>query len=276
MKKFAEKYVSALLWTMGVLLISLLTLCVFIFFAFRADANARASSAILQRAELENTVNNLKEALDAGEERLSYHYAASAAEDAASAGEHEAAVLFRRMADTLLESSEKIPLIRQTLENYLMTGVIPEYAAQPDASSENEEEIQSVSAFHVENAVRCVNRLFGENNTLRQGRKSRNGELVFSCSNAYAVIDEKTGLPIEAAISLPPAEKRLDADACVNSAMRFLEDYFPREVAVNASVRNIAEDSLAGTFEITFVSRNREMSLAVRRDNGRVARVTAR
>lgn len=275
MKKFAEKYASALLWTMGVLIISLLSLCVFIFFAFRADANARASAAMLRQAELENTVENLKESLDARDERLAYHYAASAAETAASAGEHDAAVLFRRMADALLGSSDAMPAMRQTLENYLLRGEIPEsfYKAE---EADGEEEIQSVSSYRLDNAEKCVSRLFGENNTLRRGMKSRNGELVFSCSNAYAVIDEKTGLPVEAAISLAPAEKRLDADACVHYALRFLEDYFPKEIASNASVRNIAEDSIAGTFEISVISCGRGMILSVRRDNGRVARLTAR
>lgn len=273
MKSFVEKYAAALLWTMGVLLISLLTLCVFIFLAFRADANARASVAMLRHAELESTVENLQEALEAEDEQRAYHYAASAAETAALAGERETAILFERMAEDLLASSRSMETLRETLKQYLLTG---ETQVEVEQTEETQEESKAVSLFHVENAERCVRRLFGDRNTLRRGMKSRNGTLLFSCSNAYAVIDEKTGLPVEAAISLEPSEKRLDADACVNSAIRFLEEFFPNEVVANASVQSIAEDGVSGTFEIAFVSQNRRMLLSVRRDNGRVARLTAK
>lgn len=279
MKKFFENHVMELVGATAVLLIALVSLSVFLFFSFRAEAEISASTTMLDRAELRSMAENLQSALNAGDGRLSYHYAASAAEKASRAGDHDAAALFRRMADSLLAEDGAVTAMQQALEQYLESGEAPDFSTITDASDEkfmSDEDVHPVSAYSIEIAEKCLERMFGNHNTLRRGMKSRNGELLFSCSNAYAVIDERTGLPIEAAISLSPAEIRLTADECVDSAMMFLEEFFPGDIAASTDVRNIKADNSAGTFEIYCVSQNRQLVLSVRRDNGRVARLMAR
>ncbi|MBQ4354600.1 MAG: hypothetical protein IJC71_06870 [Clostridia bacterium] len=274
MKKFAEKYAEAILWTAGVLLLAILALSVFLFFSFRADQRMRESSAMLSRAEYESSLENFQKALDSGDDRLIYHCAQKAAETAASAGERNAASVFRYAAGEILRGTEQIPMIRQTVDAFFVNGTMPHQEIRTE--EENDDEAKAVVSWRVENAEKCVSRLFGEHNSLRRGAKSRNGELLYSCSNAYAVIDARTGLPVEAAISMPPAEQILGADACVNSALRFLGDFFPDEVAASASVRGISADSVSGTFAVTLTAAGRMMTVSVRRDNGKVVQLTTR
>lgn len=279
MKKFAQKHASELLWTTLVLALTVISLSVYLFFSFRVEQDRRESEDLLYRAEIVNTAENLKSALEAEDERLSYHYAASAADRASLAGDHDAAVMFRGMADSLLLDNGTSSAVKQAVEQYLASGTTEFDFTSEDAGADltegefmNDDDVRPVSAYAVETAEKCLERVFGNHNTLRRGMKSRNGELLFSCSNAYAVIDERTGLPVEFAISLTPAEMRLTADECVQYALDFLEEYFPSDLAESADVRKIEADDSAGTFEIYCVSKNRQLVMSVRRDTGRVAR----
>lgn len=278
MKKFAENNALRILYAALVLALTVVSLSVFIFLAFRAEQDRISSETMLYRAEIVNSAENLRSALYADDERLSYHYAASAADRASLAGDVAAAKMFRSMADSLLADSEADSAVTEAVEQYLASGQTQfEYVNEAEGADgeddlSDEEEARPVSAYSEEIAQKCLDRVFGNHNTLRLGMKNRNGQLVYSCSNAYAVIDERTGLPMEFAISLSPAEKRLTADECVQCAMVFLEEYFPRELAESAEVRRIEADDSTGTFEVYCVSRGRQLVMSVRRDTGRVAR----
>ena len=215
MKNFAEKHVTVILFSAVILLCATLFLTASLVFVSRSANRKAESELILNRAEYENTVKNLRESIYAGDDILAYHYAADAAENAARIGENDAAVMFTQMAEKLLTSPEIIRELGQTVDKYIKNGDIP--TLQNSVEEERENEIKAVALARIEEAQKCVERLFGEHNSLKMEMKSRNGEIIFSCSNAYAVVDSRTGLPIEAAVSLMPAENKLDADACTLS-----------------------------------------------------------
>jgi len=272
MEEFAKKHIQALLTVTAVLILTVISLSMFIGTSFRADSAAEESARVLTRARLSSSVDRLLQSLDRGSLMESYHFAKKASEDASAAGENEAAVIFSKAADHLLSGEEE--LARESLAAYL-GGEIPEHddtAGEP----EKEEEYEAVSVYRAQAAEECVKRLFGENNTLRRETKCRNGELVFSCRNAYAVIDSRTGLPIEAAVSLSPAQIRLSTEECVGYAMRFLEDFFPPDIVSAAAVTEVRRDNTSGCCEVTVTAKNRRITMSVRRDTGRVSRLTAR
>lgn len=280
MKKFAQNHAVEILWTMLILALTLISLSFFVFFTFCAEQEREESTEMLYRVGISNTAENLKNALEADDGRSSYHYAASAAEQASVAGDHDTAVMFRRMADLLLGDAVADSTILNAVEQYLLKGEAVELETMTEASEStmpgvgfmNDKDVHPVSSYNVENAKKCLDSVFGNHNTLRRGMKSKNGELVFSCSNAYAVIDARTGVPIELAISLSPAEIKLNADECVSSALDFLTEYFPMDIVNSADLRRIEADDVAGTFEICCVSKGRRFTMSVRRDTGRVAR----
>lgn len=272
MKKFAVKYSYALLIVSAVLVAAVLSLSVLLYFSVKEQRAVLESEKILYGSELYGTAEKLAEALERENTVLSYHYAASLAELSALAGEGENAALFRKMSETLLSgNTAENALIKQAVDEFLATGEL-RGAENSDAVSEQYAEEYRVSAYAIETASECVKKLFGEHNTLRLGRRCGSGELIYSCSNAYAVIDERSGQPMELAVSFPPAEKRLSEDECAGHAMRFLEKFHPAEAA-DAQVKSITADEAAGAFDITIKSRGREISLTVRRDTGSVVRL---
>ncbi len=274
MKKFAEKYAYELLITSLALLIALAGLCTYVFFVFYGEMREDRSRALLYQARIEDAADKLDLSLTEQEDRLAYHYAAVAAELCAEKGDHQSALLYGRVANTIFESPEQMPAIQKALGNYRVTGEIPHTLVVQEA--EEEEELRSVSLERWATAEDSVEKMYGTYHALHPGAKARNGELVFTGSNAYAIIDGRTGLPVEAAISLAPAEKILTADACIGAAQRFLAEYFPEPIVAGAALEQIESDEAAGTFELTYRCGEKRMVLSVRRDNGRVARLTAR
>ncbi len=274
MKKYAEKYAYELLITSLALLIALVGLCAYVFLVFYGEMREERSRALLYQSRLEDAEEKLDLSLTEQEDRLAYHYAAVAAELCAEKGDHPAALLYGKVANTILQAPEQMSAIQKALESYRDTGEIPHTLVGQEA--DGEEELRSVSMERWAAAEDCVERMYGTYHALHPGAKARNGELVFTGSNAYAIIDGRTGLPVEAAISLSPARKILGADACIGAAKRFLAEYFPEPMATGAVLETIDSDERAGTFELTYRYGEKRMVLSVRRDNGRVARLTTR
>ena len=98
-----------------------------------------------------------------------------------------------------------------------------------------------------------------------------NGDILFSVSNAYAVIDGQRCVPIEAAISLEEGEALIGEDRCVAQAMKFISDFFPKEVSRSAVVKRV-DSSDVGRTDVYAEACGVSMCITVRRDTGRVVR----
>ena len=157
--------------------------------------------------------------------------------------------------------------VKETLDGFFERKPEDQTEIYDDAAAED----SMLEAYRTEVTDMCVKRLFGEHNPLLAERKSVDGDIVYTCSNAYAVIDSRSGVPREAVISLERAEKRLDVKACAEYALRFIGDFFIDDISSSAKIASVTADDYAGTFVFDIHCRDRSIKAAVRRDNGRLA-----
>lgn len=75
-----------------------------------------------------------------------------------------------------------------------------------------------------------ANRIFGVKGTLTMEALSAEGACLFSCKNAYAVINTAELYPLEAASAVPCAQIRYSTNECRAFAERFIEDFYPKKI----------------------------------------------
>ena len=282
MKKFVERHFAAFLVSAAVLFFTVCVLCVCMYYDFRADQELARSQDYLHEVLLKTNVRRLEAALSDENTMTSYHFALTAAENAASAGFGDDALFFRKISSGIADGATNMTDIAAAVGDYLTTGEVPEEftlsyeTAENSADSEMAYEPASVSYFRELVAEECASSIVGVDGLLRPAEKSRSGEYVFTCKNAYAVVDARSGSPIEAGISIVPGEARLSEADCMGYANDFLKTYFPPDIARAADLTSVTPDEANGTYEFVFRSGEREIKLAVKRDTGRVIRLIAR
>lgn len=268
MRNFSEKHAGGLLISLCAALTVIIGLCGWIYLDFRGDENRE----LLYRTEAETAAQKLMDALDDGDVILAYHYAQLVREHAAKAGERGAAHTFAGLSETI-RITGITEEVRAAAENGLNGGfteeengnsVIPEVPYEPE----------EVAVIRQNDALAAAEEIMGVSGLLTQAVRCRAGEFLFTCRNAYAVIDEKTALPVEIGISLPPSENhRLTPEECEACADAFLHRYFPSVSEVRASRVYPAGD---GTLTVEYRIGGRIVAASVRRDSGRIVRYVAR
>lgn len=281
MKAFLIRHLTALTVTAAVLFLSVCSLCTFIYMDFRADDDVLQRQSYLQETLFRTNVRRLEAALNEENTISSYHFALTAAENAAAAGYGDDASFFRKISTGIADGAQNISEIASAVNGYLETGEFPEgftvlYHTEDAAENFMDSEPASVSAFRVRAAEECAAEVTGADGILRPAEKTRPGEFIYTCRNAYAVIDARSGMPVEAGVSLRPGETRLTEADCVGYAENFLNDYFPPDIARAAVLVSAVPDPQSGTFDLTYRSNDREIRLSVKRDSGRVVRLIAR
>lgn len=260
------KYIAAI----GVLTLVIIGLCAYIFIDFRADSEAERSGVALARAGMNGSARGLNDDISAGDMTLAYHHASEAAEYAELCGETDACGMFRSIASSIRNGSLDTN-VTAVIDDFLVSGLMPDEI--PFFETEGEE-VSAVSAEVYSKAKECASRFFG-GAVLTGGQQNLNGEILFSVSNAYAVIDGEKCVPVEAAISLDEGNATLGQDECVGAAMKFISDFFPSEIAASARINRV-EPSGGCRADVYAESCGVEMQMTVRRDTGRVVRFVSR
>ena len=199
--------------------------------AVRAERaqTVRAARTAGLLAETDAAVYRLAE--DAGDGMLAYHRAMTASECAARAGETPAAEAWAAHGDAG------------------RSDVLPESVLPPGAANK---------------AEAAAKRIVGERAVLSRGTVRPGEKLLFTASNAYVLVDARTGEPVEFSLSLAPGEDRLDARSCADAARQFLRESCPSADTEEADARvTFPEPGFAWV-------RLPGASVRVRRDTGKV------
>ena len=264
MKKFLENNAAGLFVSVLAAAFVILGLCGWKYLDFRGDENRE----LQYRAEAESAAYRLMDSLEAGDVILSYHYARLVRDNAARQGGRDTADLFAGLAETIRITGITEDM-KATVTSYLDEGTAEhtEYTAEaplPDPLPEPEE----VAVIRQNDALAAAEEILGSRGVLSRAVRCRTGEFLFTCRNAYAVIDGKTSMPVEMGISLPPVkvENLLTAEECAAAADSFLRKYFP---SVTAEIMRIFPDS-AGNMTVEYRADGRRVTASVRRDTGKI------
>lgn len=151
-------------------------------------------------------------------------------------------------AEELLSAEERFFLHlfggRETEEAYKM--YVPVFE-ETEALSEREDGKEKHHRFTViypgeKEVERLANRLFGVSGILTEKTEMGDRKRLFSCKNAYAVMDAAENYPLEAGIFLPIGEEKYTAAECTALAQRFLEEVYPKKIIRRLSLVRETED----------------------------------
>jgi len=99
---------------------------------------------------------------------------------------------------------------------------------------------------------RFANRLFGIEGVLEEKKGVGERTRLFSCKNAYAVMNAMENYPLEAVIFLPPGEDVYTVAECTEFAKRLIEDVYPNKITRRLSL--LGESDGEGYGETVFGS----------------------
>lgn len=227
------------------------------FRAERAQAMRTAERAGLT-AETDAAVYRLAE--DAGDGMLAYHGAMAASECAARAGDVAAAEAFADLAEIIRRRGVERAPVRETVEAYFR-GTLPDPAASDGGRSEPIPESVLPAAGRAE---ACAQKIVGACAKLSRGTVRPGDRILYTASNAYVLVDARTGEPVEFSLSLAPGEDRLDARSCADAARAYIREACPSADAGGVDARvTFPEPGFAWV-------RLGGASVRVRRDNGKI------
>ncbi len=280
MKNFVNRSSAALLTAACILFATVCVLGGYICYDFRADTERTLAEQNLRSTLLKTNARSLADALTSENRVTAYHFARNAADAAADTASPDTVRFFRTLSDAVAGEERPLTDLAAAVTMYLETGDIPaDFAASEDVLPDEEDPLDSepasVSYFRALAAEECASAMIGVEGVLRPAAKSRTGEYVFTCRNAYAVVDARSGAPLEAELSVPRGgEVRLDEADCMAKADEFLRTYFPPDIARAAALTGVQPVGTAFAFD--FRSGEKNIRLTVSRVSGRVVRLVAR
>jgi hypothetical protein len=206
------------------MLIAILGLLCVILVDGTGDERRLESESMVEREEMLTEADRLLQAMERGNTVLSVHYALSAGKAAANCGLREESAMFSAIGDALMGGG-KLEEAAETVRAFLRDGSLP--VKESETSSEKTEPPvdKTVSVMREARAKESADRFFGLSGTWRGGEGTNT--LIYSCTNGYAVMDARNGMPVEGAISLPPVgDIRYSAEECVVRGMQFLRQFY--------------------------------------------------
>ena len=225
-----------------------------------------AERTMVYEVEMDAAAEKLREDRDAGDEVLAVHHALNIAEYAARAGLYGVSERFDALAEDIQHRGILGAPVEEALEA-LRSGTIPE--GEIGARIAAERTVDAVLPKGAdERAESMARQLLGETVPLRAARRDVGDRLCYTCRNGYAVIDRKTGMPVEFALSLEPGEDRLTREECAENALRFLAACIPAERLENARVEEIRLEN--GFADVKLGTEEEGFYVKVKRDTGRI------
>lgn len=267
--EYIKKHSAGIFVASIILLAGVIALSVYIFLDYRSDSRELERYRRMYEVEMKSAAFRLAGELEAGETMKSYHSAMSAAENAKKAGLGEAAGLFTRVSEAIVSGSADE--YADVIKGYISGGEF-EYPSEPEKEAEQPESSQKyVSRFQLERAEKTANSLFGVKNTLKFVESSAGESLIFTCRNAYAVIDADTGIPREASISLDYRPPVLSDEECIAAAFEYIGAFYPEGAFSSVSdVKYARENTLAAEFSV----KGKKITVMVERGRGRLVGLT--
>lgn len=272
MEKFVMKYSRALILTLGALVCVCLGLLLFIYFDFTAQREGEMYADYVAEVEMKSSARSLLDALEAADGALAYHDSEMAAYHASSFGEEDAAAFFHRISAYLRSEDADLAAVEAEVRHFLDGGKISGIDAAELDYGDASESAGAIFDYKVEAAEKSANGIFGLTDTLKPVTKSMGGRLIFACENAYAVIDEASGLPIEAGISVSCGEPILTSVECLEKSREFLEKCFSKKLSESAVLIDSYPEG-EGAYGMVFRCRDIEVTLSVKRDTGKIVRL---
>lgn len=283
MKDFVSRHCTAILVITSVLFVSTCALSAYVYVDFRADERAAQSLDYLNETLFKTYVRRLSSALSDNDTMSSYHFAVNAAETAAQVGLHDEALFFRKISFGIENGGADMTEISSVVSEYLESWRVPESFSvlstlyeEKENTEEDVAEIEpsSVSGFRRWAAGVCASEIIGATGVLHSAELSPDGKFVFTCRNAYVVIDAHSGYPAEVGISMRKSgEIKFGEAECIENAGNFLREFFPPDIYRPAVLLSVSQNDTAGTFELVYRSGERIFHLSVGRDIGRVVRL---
>lgn len=262
-----KRRINALIALVAVMSAIIAGLCFYVAVDFGSDIKKAKSAHDADVAGLDGCARLLSEEIVSGDTVSAYHHASEAAEYAYRAGENAAGEMFEEISSAILAGCVNDTVAAQ-IDGFIASGAVPEKLAfSPESMSDS---VSIPSSVYI-SARECADRFFGAP-VMKKGEVLQNGYILFSLSNAYAVIDGEKCVPIEAAISLEEDTGTLTDGECVTAAVKFLSDFFPPDFSRQASVTGITNDQNGKRSDISLISSGIPMIVTVRRDTGRVVR----
>ncbi|MBE6616714.1 MAG: hypothetical protein E7627_02035 [Ruminococcaceae bacterium] len=262
--------------TMLCLIIGLLAVLAVV---LRSKSLAERSAATTYRAEMETAAYSIIDDVNSGDYLKAYHHASTAADYALRAGERKLALQFHNVAErvTIGELNAEIANdVRQILNTPADdTGNSAEQARSLPTQMRKYQP-SSVAVTKYKQAKNCANRVVGGSNIFARGTWCDGGRYLFTCDNAYVLVDEKTILPIEASISLPKGVYSFTPEECEEIAKEYLKILYPADSLAFESAKQIIEEETTGNLTILYVAGSKEISATVSPKSGKVVSFSRR
>lgn len=251
-----------------------------IYFDTRGDKLFEASMKDYYKTEMYSAAEYFIDDIENGNITLAYHHSKYASDHASQCGMTEAALMFGNMANRVLSGDMGMDMAEQ-VKNYVESGTVP-----PDTATGNIAMGRisgqwtalpvSVSKERYTAAKNTAERIFGGNHLIKRGERTKNGELLFTCSNAYALVDERTAMPVEAAISLETGEALMTDEQCKAAADSFLSEFFSSATVDEASGQTLNTFGDESICTVGYTCGGKQVIVEVSRDSGRVVRFISR
>ncbi len=276
MENFWKKHSRGLFISAAFFACVSVALSIFVYMNFTAQREYAEYSVYLAETEERSAARSLLYALESDDKLEAYHSAAMSAVYASRSGETEAAAFFNGIANALKNGENVSEAAVREVAEFLEHGTLPSgiLTAEPAQVHEVEERVTEgiASSYRMNAAGATANKIFGLDGALSAVTKSADGRLIFSCDNAYAVIDERSGMPVEVGISLPSSSPCLSVDDCDMAVRKFLDGFFSNEIAASATLTEVQNEGEA-VYDMVYTCRDIEVCISVKRDTGRIIRL---
>lgn len=278
---FTEKYKKYIFASAVFFLSTTVILLIAIVVFFQRYSNRAEYDMYADKTEMMNSARRIISCAESGDMLGAYHSAELSALYASKAGMREHISVFRKIAEDIKSSMAVGDADLNTVREYVETGNLPGgTAGMENRSMQNNYlistvEPESISLSKAAYAEKRANEIFGLENTLKPAVKSIPGGRLFTCRNAYAVINEKNGEPIEAGMSVQIGTPVLNIHECENISREFLGNFYSRETSMGATVCGI-DVSEPGLCSVVYDSAGKKVSISVKMDTGKVIRVSTK
>lgn len=279
MKKFAAEHLSSFITVFFSLILIVISLGVYIFLDFYAESEYAASRQYLAESMYKTNLRMLSDALDKNDYLESYRLALAAADTASSAGMENETIFMKNISAAIYENADsgQIVGLKAAVNNYLDTNEIGSDYLKNDMTRieeyVDEWEPSSVSNYREAAALECASSVVGVDGVMKPAEQNLSGRYLFTCRNAYVMIDARSGSPSEIGISLSPGQNILSEAECVDYAENFLRKYFTVDIIRTASVVSVEPDPKNGLYNVTIKAHNKSIIISVRRDSGKIMRL---
>lgn len=254
----------------SVMLCIIIGLVAALFFQLRGSMTTKESLYNIHSVEFESSMENLISSINESDAVKSYHFAMIAADHAAKCGERRIAVEIKNIAEKILDGGITSEL----------SFAVSDMASARSNEKNNIKEIaeHSVSTAlpgfiaieRYEAAKESAEKVLGSESILTEGIRNGAGEILFSCENAYALIDEKTSLPIEAVISAGEINTVTNYEDPAVASIDFLNKFFSKNAVDSAVLEQSFSDAKKGCVNVKYSLGKRKIELLVRESDGRV------